>query len=78
MPTFYFDCEDYAGKFIDDQGQYLPDADAAAREALLAIGDAARDHTRSNFTGRLTILVRDDEGQLFEVSATLEILRMRQ
>ena len=45
MPTFFFDHEHYT----DDEGEAFPDADAAAREALLALGDVARDHARQNF-----------------------------
>jgi hypothetical protein len=72
MPRFYFDFDDVGGTFIDKDGEEFADLDAAKREALAALGDAARDFCRSSTGGRLAIFLRSDEGPIFELSATFE------
>jgi len=62
MPRFYFDFDDDGGTFIDKDGEEFADVDAAKREAMAALGDAARDFCRSSPGGRLAIFVRSDEG----------------
>jgi hypothetical protein len=75
MPTFYFDFEDDGGTTIDDHGEEFPGLDAAQREASAALAEAAKDCRRSNL--RLTIIVRDAEGPVVEVSATFETKPIR-
>jgi hypothetical protein len=72
MPRFYFDFDDDRGTFLDNDGEELADVDAAKREALAALGDAARDFCRRSTGGRLAIFIRSDEGPIVELSATFE------
>jgi hypothetical protein len=72
MPRFYFDFDDHGGTFIDKDGEEFADVDAAKREAMAALGDAARDFWRSSPGGRLAISVRSEEGPIVELSATFE------
>jgi hypothetical protein len=72
MPRFYFDFDDDGGTFIDRDGVEFADVDAAKREAMAALGDAARDCCRISPGGCLTIFVRRDEGPIVELSATFE------
>jgi hypothetical protein len=72
MPRFYFDFDDDGGTFLDKDGEVFADVDAAKREAMAALGDAARDFCRSSPGGCLTIFVRSNEGPIVELSATFE------
>jgi hypothetical protein len=79
MPKFYFDFQDDdgGGGETDDVGAVLPTVDHARKEAVAAIGDAVRDFSRSYCEGCLRILVRDTDGPVLEVSATLETRAIR-
>ena len=72
MSRFYFDFDDHGGTTIDTDGEEFPDIDAAKREALEALGDAARDFARLGAEDRLSVRIRDAEGAILEVSATFE------
>jgi hypothetical protein len=71
MPRFYFDF-DNGGSFVDGDGAEFDGVDTARQEALAALGDAIKDHLREHGDGRLTIRLRDAEGAILEVSATIE------
>ena len=71
MPRFFFDF-DNGGTFLDEDGAEFPSIEAARKEALKALCDAARDYTRDGSQGRLVIRVRDAEKPILEVSATFE------
>jgi hypothetical protein len=77
MPRFYFDFHGDDGSTIDDDGAEFPNIAAARKEALVALGDAARDFTRRYSEGRLSICVRDGEGLVLEVLATFEAKLIR-
>jgi hypothetical protein len=77
MPRFYFDFDDDGGTFIDRDGVEFADVDAAKREAMAALGDAARDFCRSSPGGRLAISVRSEEGPIVELSATFEVKSLK-
>jgi hypothetical protein len=73
MPRFYFDFDDGEQPATkDDEGQEFDGIDAAKREALLALGVAAKDLSRHGSEGRAVIRVRDDEGPVLEISVTFE------
>jgi hypothetical protein len=72
MPRFYFDFHEDDGSTIDDDGTEFPNIDAARDEALVALGDAARDFARRHSKGRLSVRVRDGNGPVLEMSATFE------
>lgn len=58
-------------------GEEVPTVEAAKREELIALGDAARDFARAGGERRLSIRVRDQTGAILEVSATFEAKRLR-
>ena len=72
MERFFFDFHDDDGTTIDDDGEEFVNIEAARKEAVAALGDAARDFARHHAEGRLVICVRDGEGPILEVSATFE------
>lgn len=79
MPIFYFDIHEESGIVtIDTNGEDFPSIQAAKREALIALGDAARDLARQGGGGRLSIRVRDRSGAVLEVSATFETKQIRE
>jgi hypothetical protein len=71
VPRFYFDFYDDDGTGTDEVGEDFPSVEDARKEAMAAIGEAARDFSRNE--DRLTIRVRDSSGQVLEVSATFEV-----
>jgi Domain of unknown function (DUF6894) len=71
MPRFYFDFEN-GSSTIDDEGGEYPDVQAAYKEALMALGEYARDFTRNAAEGRLVVRIRDEQGIVLEVVATIE------
>jgi hypothetical protein len=75
MPKFYFDFEDDGETIVDEQGEDFSGLDAAQREASVALAEAAKDCRRPNM--RLTIIVRDYQGPVVEVSATFETKPIR-
>lgn len=78
MPIFYFDIHEEGGEpTIDQNGEELPSVQAARREALTALGDVAKDYARRGGVGRLSICVRDREGAVLEVAATLELKELK-
>ncbi len=78
MPRFYFDFDDGGGgSILDNEGEELPDVDAAQREALAALGNVAREYTRHSADGRVSVRVRDDQGAVLQVSATFETKPIR-
>ena len=78
MQRFYLDFDDGERPATkDDEGEEFADIDAAKREALLALGAAAKDLSRHGSQGRVAIRVRDDEGPVLEVSNTFEAKLIR-
>jgi hypothetical protein len=73
MPRFYFDYEDHAGITIDDVGEEFATVEAATREAMLALGDAAKDFVHRNLKGHVVVWVRDAQRPILEVSATFNV-----
>ena len=62
MTRYFFDYRDASGVVIRDEvGEELPSINAAREQALVALGDAARDLTRQGREDRLTIEIRDGE-----------------
>jgi hypothetical protein len=73
MPRYYFDFQDAESVTIDETGEELPTIERARKEALRAVGEAARDFSRQRGAGVLAVEVRDDSGPILRVSATIEI-----
>lgn len=77
MTRYYFDLRDRDGFIIDDEGFELPDIEAVQKEAVLSLADHGRDAAAKTI-GSLTDLaieVRDDDGQVMQVSFNLHLLR---
>jgi hypothetical protein len=77
MPRFYFDvCEDET-HIPDVEGEELPDITAAEREAALAAAQLAQE--RLNGSGKLSVVVRDAEGQpVLHAYVSLDVVRLSQ
>jgi hypothetical protein len=73
MPRYYFVFHDAESVTIDETGEELPTIERARKEALRAVGEAARDFARQRGAGVLAVEVRDDSGPILRVSATIEI-----
>lgn len=71
MPSYFFDFHDANGVIIDDQGQELPDLEAAGYEARRSIGEAVRELTGKGLDGRAMIEVRDKGGPVLRVVGTI-------
>ena len=72
MQRYYFDFEDGVST-IDEQGTELPGIEVAKREACLALGDLTKDFMqRECGAGRLVVRIRDDNGPVLEIAATIE------
>ncbi|WP_063799771.1 DUF6894 family protein [Bradyrhizobium jicamae] len=72
MARFYFDFYDAAGIIRDNAGEELPSATVALKEALEMVGQAVKDLTSRQSEGRIAVEVRDGEGPVLKVSATIE------
>ncbi|AMA61058.1 hypothetical protein BCCGELA001_05400 [Bradyrhizobium sp. CCGE-LA001] len=70
---FYFDYQDSAGIIIDDQGEELPNFEAARDASMRYLAEAIRDHSPSSLTEKLSVLVRTEEVPIMTVSATVEV-----
>lgn len=70
---FYFDYQDSAGVIVDDQGEELPNFEAARDASMRYLAEAIRDHSPSSLTEKLSVLVRTEEVPIMTVSATVEV-----
>lgn len=78
MAQYFFDFRSSGVVSTDDEGQELPDIEAAHREAIEALADALQDLVLEGGAERQIIIdVRDDLGPVLEVTAVLgsKILR---
>jgi len=67
MARFYFDIIDGTQSSFDDEGQELPDVEAAAREARMVLAAFAR----GRIVDDLAVVVRTEEKRLLTVSLTV-------
>ena len=72
MTKFYFDYQDANGVLKDDVGEELPDTAVARKEALVTAGQTLQDLANRDLEGRVVIEVRDGDGPVLRVSATVE------
>jgi hypothetical protein len=72
MGRFYFDFRDDTVVSRDDDGEELSSAAIAHDVALKTVGDAVKDMTRSSSQGRIEIQVRDGQGPIFKVLASVQ------
>ena len=64
MPRYFFDTDDGAAPFMDDEGSELPDDQAARHEASRTMAEMAKDHIPSGAPQQhITIRVRDEHGE---------------
>lgn len=71
MARFFFDYRDTNGVVRDEVGEELPSVAVAREQALVALGDAARDFTRQGREDRLTIEIRDGEQVIAGATVTV-------
>jgi hypothetical protein len=74
---FYFDMRDGNGVCRDDDGEELSTMAIARDVALKTVGEAIKDLTRGSSQGRLELTVRDGEGPVFKVLASVETTSLR-
>jgi hypothetical protein len=67
MARFYFDIIECARSSFDDEGQELPDVEAAEREARMVLADFAR----GRIVDDLAVVVRTEEKRLLTVNLTV-------
>ncbi len=72
MTKLYFDYQDANGILKDDVGEELPDTAVARKEALVTAGQTLQDLANRDLEGRVVIEVRDLDGPVLRVSATVE------
>ena len=72
MTQYFFDFRSSGVVSTDDEGQELPDVEAAHREAVEALADALQDIVlEGGVDQRVIIDVRDDFGPVLQVTAVL-------
>ena len=72
MPHFYFDTKDGGGPIRDDDGQDLPDREAARRQAMRALREMVRDVLPDGDRRDFVASIRDETGQVI-YSAVLNL-----
>jgi hypothetical protein len=75
MPRYFLDLHDENGIILDEDGEEMPDVEAARKEAMMALGEASRDFARVGTDGQLVIRVRDERGPVLSVSVSFETSR---
>ena len=78
MTRFYFDFQYADGVLRDDTGQELASVTVAHNEAMKMLGRLAKDFSHRSSGGSLSVEVRDVDGPIVRVSATLETTRLRE
>lgn len=72
MTQYFFDFRSSGVVSTDDEGQELPDVEAAHREAVEALADALQDIVLEGGSDqRIIIDVRDDLGPVLQITAVL-------
>jgi hypothetical protein len=77
MAKFYFDYQDAHCVMKDNVGEELPDPGIARKEALVNAGQMLKDMASRDLEGSIVIEVRDDDGPVLRVSATVEVASLR-
>jgi hypothetical protein len=72
MARFYFDFHDANGILRDEAGEELLSATVAKEEALKTAGQMIGDLAGRHSEGRVLIEIRDGDGPVLRVSATVE------
>jgi len=73
MARYFFDFRDAEGFARDEVGQDLDAIDAVRRAAVTAAGEAMRDATLFGREGHIAIEVRDGNGPIMTVEATVAV-----
>ena len=72
MVNYFFDFRADELFLLDEDGEDLPDADAAHREALQAFTQAVRDTLMQGRSGqRFAVEVRDELGPVLEITGVI-------
>jgi hypothetical protein len=75
MPRFYFDAPGTDANFADDTGLDMPDADAAHREAFVAVAEMLRDAAQRG-RDSVAVEVRDENGRTtYTVTGRITVTR---
>ena len=77
MAKYYFDLREGGSLVEDDEGQELPDLDAAEREAAEVAAEISRDKLPKGNAREIIIEVRNEHGQrVLTATVGLEIVRV--
>jgi hypothetical protein len=77
MAKCYFDFREAGALIIDEVGQDVSDVETARAEAIRAVGEIVRELTLKCRDGHAAVTLRDDDGPLFEVTATFKTRLLR-
>jgi hypothetical protein len=72
MARYFFDLRSAGSASIDEEGQDLPDMEAAHDAAISALSDVIRDIAVEGSKDQFAIEVRDEFGPVLRVSAVLK------
>ena len=75
MARYFFDLRSAGSASIDEEGQDLPDMEAAHGAAIGALSDVIRDIAVEGSKDQFAIEVRDEFGPVLRVSAVLQCSR---
>ena len=77
MPRFYFDIREDDRLVSDDDGNDLPNTDAAEREAVLVAAEIASDQVKRGRIEKVVVEVRNEDGERVAVTTlTLQSVRL--
>jgi hypothetical protein len=78
MPRFYFDIREDDRLVSDDEGNDLPNIDAAEREAVLVATEIVSDKVKRGRIQKVIVEVRNEDGQrLLTSTVTLQTVSSR-
>jgi hypothetical protein len=77
MTRYFFDIREDDQLAIDEEGQELPDVEAAQEEAARSLADLARDKIGCHPFCQMVIQVRDSDGPIIEAKFAWELRQTR-
>ena len=77
MPRYFFDCHKAASITIDDEGEELPNIEAARSHAIVVLAVCIREVADSPADGSVTVEVRDVAGSSFTITAAIRMEQAR-
>jgi hypothetical protein len=72
MTRFFFDTSDGSTALTDDEGMDFTDLEAARYQAVIALGEMAKEAAGRRSLRFVTVRIRDRSGPIFEAQLALE------